>query len=291
MTTSEKQLRRWGFVSALLETLLSIKLLTYQLWFAYSYFYLGSTVGFFAIEEVLFKNLPMAVAATIIGTLLILVLIELVFPHMATGAVIGLGAKSHMKQEVKGGLVLALYNFFPILVVHELFVLSGISTIITICSFILRYSPSEGMSVFTIGIVSFLFLFSLAFKFFASFSEEAVVIHKHGPFAAIGRSFKLIISHLGQVVFLLILLFVIMLRVLINLVMMLLIPAIVIGIALLLAQFLPAMISYILGGVVGLILTGVTSYFFAYITVFRQNVWTITYIELSSQRDLDVIDA
>lgn len=291
MTKSERQLRRWGFASALLETLLSIKLLTYQLWFAYSYFVLKAPVGFFVVEETLFKHLPFGIATGIVIAVLILVAIELVFPHLATGAVIGLAAKSHMKQEVKGGLVLALYNFFPIVVIHELFVLSGISTVITISSLILRYSPAGGINMFFLGVLVFLFIFSICFKFLASFSEECVVIHKQGPFAAIGRSFKLIVSHLGQVVFLIILLLVIMLRVLINLVMLLVIPGIVIGIAMILAQFLPALVSYTVGALIGLLLTGVTSYFFAYITVFRQTVWTITYIELSAQRDLDIIDA
>ena len=291
MTKSERQLRRWGFAAALLETLLSIKLLTYQIWFVYSYFVLKAPIGFFAMEEILFNRLPFALAAGIVVSVLILVLVELVFPHLATGAVIGLAAKSHLKQEVKGGLVLALYNFFPIVVIHELFVLSGISTVITIASLLLRYSPAGGTNIFFLSVLLFLFLFSVGFKFLASFSEEAVVIHKHGPFVAIGKSFKLIVSHLGQVVFLIILLFVIMLRVLINLVMLLVIPGIVIGIVMLLAQFLPALVSYFVGAAVGLVLTGVTSYFFAYITVFRQTVWTITYMELSAQRDLDIIDA
>ena len=36
-----------------------------------------------------------------------------------------------------------------------------------------------------------------------------------------------------------------------------------------------------------LVATG--SYFFAYVTVFKQTVWTITYLELSQIKDLDVI--
>jgi hypothetical protein len=71
--------------------------------------------------------------------------------------------------------------------------------------------------------------------------------------------------------------------------MILIVPGIVIGIGVLLTQFLPTVLSYSVGTVVGLILVAIASYFFAYLTVFRQTVWTITYLELSSLKDLDII--
>lgn len=289
MTKKEKQLRRWGFSSAMLQTLLNVKLLVYQSWFFYLYVIKGETISFFAMEELFLKFMPAAAAWTLIVTIFALIAIELVFPHFAKGAIIGLAAKSHKKQEVNGGLVLALYNFVPIFIVHELFVLGGISTVITIASLMIRYGPGGDFLALPLGLLLFLWAFSNFLEFFAGFAEEAIVIHKLGPFEAIGKSIKLIISHLGQIVFLFILLFVISLRIVINLVMLLLIPGIVIGIGLLLAEFLSPVLSYSIGSAVGLILVGVASYFFAYITVFKQTVWTITYLELSSLKDLDII--
>ncbi len=290
MTKKEKPLRRWGFASALLQTLLNVKLLIYQSWFFYLYVIKGETISFFAMEELLLTIMPHAAAWTIIIIIFAMVAIELVFPHFATGAVIGLAAKSHSKQEVKGGLVLAIYNFLPIFIIHELFVLSGISTVVTVASLMIRYGPPGDFIFLPLGILGFVWVFSNILEFFSAFAEESVVIHKSGPFEAIGKSMKLIISHLGHIVFLLILLFVISLRILINLVMLLLIPGAVMGIGLLLAKFLPQALSYGIGSIVGLALVAVTSYFFAYITVFRQTVWTITYMELSQLKDLDIIE-
>ncbi len=289
MTKKEKPLRRWGFVSALLQTLLNVKLLIYQSWFFYLFVIKGETISFFAMEELFLDFMPATVAWTLIVIIFTLVGVELIFPHFATGAIIGLAAKSHTKQEVKGGLVLALYNFLPIFIVHEIFVLGGISTAITIASLILRYGPAGTFLYFPLSMLAFFWVFSNVLKFFSAFAEEAIVIHKHGPFAAIGKSMKLIISHLGHVVFLLILLFVISLRIIINIVMILLIPGLVMGIGLLLAQFLSPAVSYSIGSIIGLALVVVASYFFAYITVFKQTVWTITYLELSSFKDLDII--
>lgn len=289
MTKKETQLRRWGFASALLQTLLNVKLLVYQSWFFYLYVIKGETISFFAMEELLLKVMPAGVAWAIIIVIFAMIAIELVFPHFAKGAIIGLAAKSHSKQEVKGGLVLAIYNFIPIFVVHELFVLSGISTVVTVASLMIRYGPPGDFVFLPLGILGFVWVFSNILEFFSAFAEESIVIHKSGPFDAIGRSIKLIISHLGHIVFLLILLFVITLRILINLVMLLLIPGAVMGIGLLLAQFLSPVVSYGIGSIVGLALVAVASYFFAYVTVFRQTVWTITYMELSSLKDLDII--
>lgn len=290
MTKKEKSLRRWGFSSALLETLLNVKLLIYQSWFFYLFVVKGETISFFAMEELFLEYMPAAVAWTLIIIIFALIAIELVFPHFAKGAIIGLAAKSHKKQEVNGGLVLALYNCVPILIVHELFVLGGISTVITLSSLMLRYGPGGDFMYLPLGLLGFFWLFSNAIHFFAAFAEEAIVIHKLGPFAAIGKSMKLIISHLSHIVFLLILLFVISLRIIINIVMILLIPGVVLGVGLLLTQILSPALSYSIGSAIGLILVVVGSYFFAYVTVFKQTVWTITYLELSQLKDLDVIE-
>jgi len=290
MTKKEKSLRRWGFSSALLETLLNVKLLIYQSWFFYLFVIKGETISFFAMEELFLKYMPAAVAWSLIIIIFALIAIELVFPHFAKGAIIGLAAKSHKKQEVNGGLVLALYNCVPILIVHELFVLGGISTVITLSSLMLRYGPGGDFMYLPLGLLAFFWIFSNVIHFFAAFAEEAIVIHKLGPFAAIGKSMKLIISHLSHVVFLLILLFVISLRIIINIVMILLIPGVVLGVGLLLTKILSPVLSYSIGSAIGLILVVVGSYFFAYITVFKQTVWTITYLELSQLKDLDVIE-
>jgi len=289
MTKKEKLLRRWGFSSALLETLLNVKLLIYQSWFFYLYVIKGETISFFAMEELFIEYMPATVAWSLIVFIFFLVAVELIFPHFAKGAVIGLAAKAHKKQEVKGGLVLALYNCVPIFIVHELFVLGGISTVITIGSLMIRYGPPGDFLLLPLGLLVFFWIFSNILHFFAAFAEEAIVIHKLGPFAAIGKSMKLIISHLGHVVFLLILLFVISLRILINIVMILLIPGVVMGVGLLLTKVFSPVLSYSIGSFIGLILVATGSYFFAYVTVFKQTVWTITYLELSQLKDLDVI--
>ncbi len=287
MTKKEKSIRRWGFASAFLETLLNTKLFIYQIWFFYSFFVLANPIGFFTIEAILLEHIALGVFVTIATIFIIMLVVEVFFPHMAVGAIIGLAAKSYKKEELRGGMVLALYNFLPIFVARELFFFAKGTTVITIISLVLRYGELKG---FSITILVCLFVFSNILKFLASFTEEAIVIRKLNVFNAMGKSFKLVISYLGHVVFLLILVFVISLRIFINAAMFLLVPGIVLGVGLLLASFLPPILSWSLAIVAGFLLILLASYFFAYLEVFRQTVWTITYLELSSRKELDVIE-
>lgn len=288
ITTREVSLRRWAFTSSLLETLLSLKLISYQIYFGYEHFYGDGNAGFFDIEIMLYHAIPFWLFLTLMILFVLMVIIEFFVPHLCLGAIIGLAAKSHRKEKVQGGLVLGLYNFFPIFAIHEFLTLSSLSLLVTVSSLITRYVEGP-LKSFTIGMAVLLFFFSLALKFLFSFAEEGVVLQKLGIFAAIGRSFKLIVSHLSQIVFLLLLLFVISLRIVINAIMVVLIPAIVIGLALALASIMPTVISYSIAGVVGVALVIAASYMFAYILAFKQTVWTLTYIELSKHKDLDVI--
>ncbi len=287
ITKREPRLRRWGFVAAFFETLRNVEILLYQGYF-WVMFAQGKSVGWISVEMMFFEALPLALAIGITVFLVILFVLELFIPTLAEGAVIGLSAKAYRKEEVRGGLVLALYNFFPLLEINGLFVLTDAVTVGTVLSMLYRYLDGS-LRWLTIAIVLALWLVAVMFSFLSGFAEEGAVINKHGVFQSIARSMKLIFSHLGQVMFVLLLLFVISLRILINAVMILFIPALGIGLGLLLVQFLPPLLSYAIAGGAALLALLLLSYFLAYLHVFRQTVWTITFLELQKHKDLDVI--
>ncbi len=288
LTRREPALRRWACTAAFFEILLSIKLLGYQVYFFYEMMYGNGETGFFDVEIKIYKELPHWFFWTFVISLTVLFIVELFFSHLAQGAIIGLAAKSHRGEEVKGGRVLALYNFFPIFAIHEIFVLGSLNTTITISSVALRYV--EGSAKTPILIIIWLtWLFSNMLAFFFHFAEEIVVIEKIGVFEALGRSFKLIISYLGRIMFLLLLLFVISLRILLNTAIVLLIPGIIIGLGMLLSTFLAPLITWTIVSIVGFVVIIIASYFFGYLHAFKQAVWTILYLELRNKKDLDVI--
>ncbi len=291
ITTTEGHLRLWGFISSLFETLRNIELLLYQFYYLYK-FLNHETVGWLDVELLLFKGLPLWIFITTLVLTLILFIIELFLPTLATGAVIGLAAKSYRKEPVKGGLILGLYNFFAILEIHGMFLLSGFPIILTAFSLILRYSGgSDFIRTTALIALAFFTLISTIFGFFASFSEEAVVIRRVGVFGGVAQSFKLIISYWSHIFFLLLLMLVISVRILINATLVLLIPGIAVAIGILLTWFLSVQLSVAIALFVGFLLTVLASYFLAYLHVFKQTVWTITFLELSRQKDLNIIES
>lgn len=288
ITTKEGSVRRWAFTSSLFETLLSVKLLVYQAYFGYEHFFGSGNAGFFDIEVAMYEAMPFGIFLTIMILFVLLLVVELFIPHLCTGSIIGLAAKSYRKEEVKGGLVLGIYNFFPIFGIHEFLVLSSASMTVTVTSLILRYVEG-GLKWWSIGLLLILFATSNVLRFFFSFANQAVVIQRINIFEAMGKSFKLIVSHIGHIMFLLLLLFVISVRVALNVAMVILIPAIVVTIGYLLTLIVSPVLSYTIAGIVGVALVIGASYFFAYLHAFKHTVWTITYLELIKKGELDVI--
>lgn len=288
ITTRESSVRRWAFTGSFLEMLLDLKLLSYQAYLGYNFLITGRGAGFFDWEIWLYEHLPLWASLAILGTFGLMVLIEFFVPHLCRGAMIGLTAKAHRGEPVRGGMVLALYNFFPLFAIHEFLFLSGWTTIVTATSLTLRYIEGPfGTGV--IGMLLFLFVLTNLLKFLFSFADQAVVVKKMGIFGAISRSLKLVISHLSQIMFLILLMIVISIRILINAAVIIVLPAIMVGITLLLTLVLSQTLSMIIAGIVGVVLAFFTSYFLAYLTAFKQAVWTITFLELDAHKDLDVI--
>ena len=289
ISVRERKMKIWGFIYALLETLRELELILYQVYFLYWYF-VGESKGYWAVEIDLLRALPLWLFILLTLLSILLIVFELFVPTIATGAIIGLGAKAYGKEKVNGGLILGLYNFFPILEIHGMFILSSFSIVFSACSLILRYGGNDpGIKFLAIGTILLLWAIAGFFRLLSVFAEEAVVIHKMGVFRAMGLSFKLIISNWSHFMFLILLMVVISIRIIMRTVLILLVPGIGIGVGLLLTFVLPATFSYAIGAFIGLILLGLASYFIAYLHIFKQTVWTITFMELSKQKELDVI--
>lgn len=286
ITTTEPSLKRWGFFGTFFRLLLDIKLIAYQIYFLVA-FLNGKEVGLFDDAIWLYGAVPFSLFTTILITFLLLLAVEVFVPSMTDGPIIGLTAKSYKHEPVQGGFVLALYNFFPIFTVHEIFVFSGLNLLITAVSILLRYGA--GLTPFLIVIAVVLWSMSTILKFLSSFAEPAIVIDKVGIFDSIGRSIKLVISYPQHVIFLIILLIMISVRVFINTVLIVLIPGIAFGLGLLLTYVFTPAVSYTIAGCIGIVMLFVVAYFFTYLHVFKQTVWTLMYMELKAQKEMDVI--
>jgi len=286
ITTTEPSIKRWGFFGTFFRLLLDIKLIAYQIYFLISSLQ-GKEVGLFDDVIWLYGVVSFGVFDTIVVAFLLLLLVEIFVPSMTDGPIIGLTAKSYKHEPVTGGFILAVYNFFPVFTVHEIFVFSGLNLLITAISILLRYGA--GLTPFLIVVAIVLWSMSSVLKFLSSFSEPAIVIDKIGIFESISKSIKLVFSYPQHVMFLIVLLLMISIRVFINTVLIVCIPGAAFGIGLLLTYVFTPAVSYTIAGLIGVALLFVMAYFFMYLHVFKQTVWTLMYMELKGEKELDVI--
>ncbi|MDD5054887.1 MAG: hypothetical protein PHZ00_01315 [Candidatus Peribacteraceae bacterium] len=286
ITTTEPALKRWGFFGTFFRLLLDIKLIAYQIYFLVALLH-QKEVGLFDDAIWLYDKVSFGMFVTIVVLFLLLLLVEIFVPSMTDGPIIGLTAKSYKREPVQGGFILGLYNFFPIFTVHELFVFSGVNLLITAVSILMRYGA--GLTPFLIVIAVLLWIMSSVLKFLSSFAEPAIVIDKIGIFQSVSKSIKLVFSYPQHVIFLIILLIMITIRVFVNTILIVLIPGAAFGLGIVLTYVFTPVISYSVAGVAGLVMIFVMAYYFTYLHVFKQTVWTLMYMELKGQKEMDVI--
>ncbi len=288
LTLQHPALRGWSFVASFLETCIDTWLIVFQTTFLVTYLRTGHVTGFFDVGSQLYFFLPTWVFWGGITGVILLFINELFVPHLCRGAVIGLGAKAHLGEPTKGGLVLALYNFFPLFTLHGFVFLSSWTTTVSLISLILRYFEDPVRSI-SIAMLLFFFLLMNGLKFMFAFADQAVVVRKMSIFAAIARSIKIIVSHLSSILFLVVLLLVISIRIILNAAVVIILPALITGLGLLLALVFSPAASTVISAIVGLIALLVISYFFSYLYAFKVTVWTVMFLELDKEKDLDVI--
>ena len=292
-TEHKRKLLPWGAADAFVLLFAAMGFMSYQVYVLSAFFRTGSSPSarevFTELSNLLGND------QLLIGTLIVLTAIYgifwLVVPRFATGALIGLAAKIHCGDKPKGSLALAVFNFMPLLELSAALALIDGKMLFSFWSILVRYMGADDIIITTSAVLVLIWCVSFIFHFLFMFAEEAIVIRKMGMFRSIGHSFKLVISYLSKVVLIGILLLVIILRIIVNAIVIFLIPSIVMGLGLLLARFMPHFVSFGISGCIGLIAMAFASYFLGYVTVFKHTVWTITYIELSKLKELDIIEA
>ncbi len=289
LTLQHRSLRRWSFVESFLQTSLDIVLIACQATFFITYVHRGEIIGFFEIGQTLYGGLPGWLFSALFVSFCILFILEFFLPHLCRGAVIGLAAKAHRHEPVRGGLVLAIYNFFPLFVLHGFIFLASWTTVVSAMSLVLRYTDNPMRTLFC-GFLLFFFLLSNVLRFFVCFTPQCIVIKKMSVFAGMARSIKLLLCNMQHVMFLVMLLLVISIRILINAALVIILPGLMVAFGVFLALFLPTSISTIIAVSVGVLLLVVASYFFTYLYAFKMTVWTIAFLEMDAQKDLDVIE-
>ena len=288
--TRENKNLMWafGFVPAIVETLIGILYLMYQ---------------FFSFKRSpLFENAPHSfltevITATvnflndhanfwipfIIITIIVLILYALL-PTLLQGGLIQVIAKKKMNEEISitRGISLAFLVFLPLLEYHLLVKSFSVFSLLTEAAFILRNLGTGAMEIL-LPVFILAVAIGLILTLLFTYSEFFVVLKKKPVLSSMGRSAKLVILSWQHTFLIAILMMIIGLRVVFNIIAVLLVPALLFVSAGLLATVALAKAGIVIGVVMSFIGLFVASYFTGILHIFANAVWTFTFLELMDE--------
>ncbi|MEK7137210.1 MAG: hypothetical protein AAB853_02905, partial [Patescibacteria group bacterium] len=157
----------WGIIDAFTLSIYATVFATYQgyvLWFFFRGQESPSWLG--TIEMVIntFSEHPAFTGVMVILGILY-ALLWLTIPRLATGALIGLAAKIRSGDEPRGGLVLGVFNFFPLLELAVALGLIGGKTIFSAWSVLVRTIGEGPIIPLATSLLLVLWLLSFVFHF------------------------------------------------------------------------------------------------------------------------------
>lgn len=290
---NKKLIWYFAFIPAILSTIFYIGYFTYQ---AGSFWqspifqnevhesFIGLLVG--EISSIFERNPGFAAFLIFLGALIFLA--NILIPVFSQGALIQLIARLRTGNQISmlQGISFGFNRFLQLLEYNLVIKTFSIFGIVTEASFAFRNLP-EAMAFFG-WIFLLFFLVALIFTLLFTYAEYYLVIDKKGVFESILASSKLVIMQWQHTLFMLFMMAIISARILINILVALLIPALILAPIAFFASFALQSVGAIVGAILGLIALYFTSYFVGVFHVFSTSVWTFTFLELSSQKEVDV---
>lgn len=296
--TQENKNLIWYFalLPALLSTVVTIIYLTYQFFSFWNSPYFRESSGESPhIIRTLFEELmglftwSPGLGVFLLVVFVILILAYLMLPVFTEGAIIQLTAKLRGNQPINmlEGVGFGLNRFLQLFEYHLLIKTFSLVGVLTEATFVLRNLGPEAFGFFG-WIFVLILIITLILGLMFTYSEYYIVIDNKGVFASMMSSSGLVVRQWQHTLFMLFLMALISVRVIINLLVALVIPILILAPIALFASFTLTKLGIFFGILLGLIALFFTSYFIGIFNVFANAVWTFTFLELSSQGDLDL---
>lgn len=289
-TQSNKKLIRWyGFMPALLSTVVGIGYVTYQI-LAFkssplfddapqSFAYVALTTILNFIRD----NIELTLPLIIIG--IVLTILYFLLPVLLDAAMIQVIARRRhgQKTTLSEGIKYGILRFLPY---FEYTLLMGTFSFIAIsaeAAFILRnLGPEVFKTLFPI--ISIILVVAFILHILFTFAEYYIVIDETGVMDGIVKSCTLVILNLQQTFMLVILMLIIAVRILIQIILVIVVPAmIVVGLAYYASVSLPEY-GLIILGILSVFFLLFASYLAAVVHVFSVAVWTYTFLDFTSAK-------
>lgn len=281
-----KQLVKFGIFPSIIILIVSILYVYYQYQsFNYKIHYDSSFVLNFLVPviwNIISSNAYFLVFSIIIS--LLFLLIWLFIPILCRGAITKSVFNIRSLQKNTGVFANSLLHFFPLFEASLLFRSIAPITFFSQFSFVARNTSIEAGFAF-IPVFIFLSIIGLIAMVFFMFIVQVIIIKKLNFSKSVKYSSKLVVTNFFKSIKLLILLFLIEFRIIINVIFILGIPLGMFFIAGILASVFSFMVTVIIITVISLISTLFAVYIMGTLFVFKETIWTISFIELDKEME------
>lgn len=208
-------------------------------------------------------------------------------PTLLQGGLIQLIARIRNGQEVKliDGLGYGFLVFLPLIEYNALTGTLSWSGMFVEATFVLRNFGTEVFRLIVpVFIVATVVGFVMAFLF--TYTQFYLVIDRKGVFAAIGNSVRLVVLHWQQTLLMLILMLLIGVRIVVNVLFVLAVPIVIVALAEYFFSLAMVKVAIVVGSALGLVALYFSAWFSGILEVFSNAVWTFTFLELTSEKEL-----
>lgn len=296
-TQKNKKLIRWyGFFPAIFTTTWSVGYITYQIFaFKNSYLFSEEDHGFlFQVINLIIDfmkahlnwTVPLVIAAAIFA------LFYLLFPTLAKSSAIQMIARNRNGQPagVGTGMRHGILSFLPLFEYHLLIKTFAFFSIIFEMSFVAR---NLGLGIFSMLLPIFILFIVISFilTLLFTYSDLYIVIDDDGVFTAMKKSAKLVLLHWKHTFLITVLMLLIGVRIIIQVVMVFLIPLMVILLTGYIATVALPITGIVVGAIVGFIGLIISAYLNGIVDVFSYTVWTFTFLDLTTEKELSARDS
>ncbi len=296
-TQSNKRLIIWlGFIPSLLTTTVGIGYIAYQFFaFKSSYLFSENEQSFLKevvefiwifIREHVSWTLPLVVAAIIFG------LMYFLFPTLAKAAAIQKIARNKNGQpaSVGTGIRYGILSYLPLFEYHLIIKTFTFFSLMIEMSFVLRnLGPVIFKLLLPIFIIFMIVGFILTLLF--TYTDFYIVIDDKGVFESMKKSAKLVIMHWKHTFLITLLMILIGVRIIIQVIIVFLIPALILLITGYIATVALPVTGLLVGSIVGFAALITAAYLNGIVDVFSYTVWTFTFLEVTSEKELSARDS
>jgi hypothetical protein len=292
-TQGSKKLIFWfGFMPAIITTTVGVAYIAYQiLSFKKSYLFneidesfFNEVIGF--IWHFLQENVSWTLPMIVFGIFFILFYIFVPTIMKASAIQVIARNRSGQKCTLSKGLSYGILSFFKLFEYGALVKTFSFFSIFSEMSFVIRNLGTDLFFLFFPIFIIFMIL-SLLLTLLFTYSVLYIIIDKKGVFESMKKSARLVIMHWKHTFLISILMILIGVRIIIQVFLVFLIPFLIIIISGYIATIALPITGLIVGAIVGGICLLIAAYLNGVVDVFSYSVWTFTFIELTSEKELE----